>query len=159
MKLYGVALALVGALFVWVATTAASLGKYAAGYTLPIIFAEASAIPMLIMLLSMVFMIAVVIVTLVNAVGGPRNRNGEIILRTLSILPILLGVLGGLYGEMNTRMAMAAAGVTRIDIIAPSRIEALTTVGFGAFAGFVALAGATLLYARWKRRPAAVEAG
>jgi biopolymer transport protein ExbB/TolQ len=151
MKFYGPALAVVlavllGALFVARGLTT----QYAPDLTTAMTFLEAHAVQKLVMMTCLQAGGVAILLTFFGAIAAMISRTPgrglETALRLIAALTLALGLLGGVYGEMNTRLAIAASHTTDFAVTAPSRIESLLAVEIGAFAGIVALAGAALVH-------------
>ncbi len=52
---------------------------------------------------------------------------------------VVLGLLGALYGEMNTQAALRAVGPVSFAVTAPSRAESLFCLSLGLFVALMAL--------------------
>lgn len=163
MKFYLAGLALLVAARVWLWTVSADLtAKYAPDYTTAMAFLDAHAIQKLMMLACLMLAAGAVLLTGIGALvaaasKGRPGKDMEIILLLMAAGAVVLGLLGGGYGEMNTRIAIAATHTTNVAVTAPSRIESLLNVEIGLFAGIVALTGAALVHLiASRKRPAAV---
>ncbi len=162
MKLYLAGLALLVAALVWLSTVSADLAaKYAPDYTPVMAFLDAHAVQKVVMLVCLMLMAGAVVLTGVGALvavasKGRPGRDIEIILLLMAGGAVALGLLGGGYSEMNTRIAIAATHTTNFAVTAPSRIESLLNVEIGLFVGAVALTGAALVHLiAGRKQPAA----
>lgn len=150
MKLYGPAMAVVLAVFLGALLVARNFtARYAPDLTTAMAFLDAPALPRVAMLACLQAAGVAILLTFIGAIVAMISRSPgrglETALRLIAALSLALGLLGGAYGEMNTRIAIAATHTTNFAVTAPSRIESLLSVEIGALAALIALAGAALL--------------
>lgn len=87
-------------------------------------------------------LVKVAAVTLLMAIVRMVLRSAKSAgLRIFGYIGLGLGALGALYSLVNTGIAMKNSGVTRLAIILPSLLEALTLLAMGLIVWLIALAG------------------
>jgi hypothetical protein len=125
-----VAFVIVSAVFGWLWRT------YVPGAPLMYIFFEMTPV-------MMVLEVAIVALGGVGALGGFRRDVRRV--RTVTIVTVALGVLGAVYGELNTHFGTLIDNEITFATLAPMRLHSLAILALGLFG---ALPGLILLRLR-----------
>jgi len=120
------------------------LGLYAPGAGALNVFLNMPPVLKVCVVLVSLTTVGVALAGLVGLRLARRDEAGTQAIQVLLVLSaaacILLGVLGALYGEMNTQMAIKAVGPVRFAVTAPSRAEALLALAIGLWGATFAIA-------------------
>jgi hypothetical protein len=104
------------------------------------LFSNSALVPKVVVVVLLALAVAAVAVCTIKVLSGPRLSGGSTFLSSLRLGAPLLGLLGGVWGFMNTFLGIANFGpISNIAVVAPGVAESIFIIFVGLLVGVVAV--------------------